>query len=66
MFRSDSVLFEFLEQYLQRLEGPLAVQVWGRFLQLSKEIAGSAREFKPQYFPVLRQVANALTNFDRI
>ncbi|KAF9067320.1 Dopey, N-terminal-domain-containing protein [Rhodocollybia butyracea] len=51
---TDMVLFNFLEQYLQRLEGPLALQVWGRFLQLAKEIAGSTREFKPQTFSTLR------------
>ncbi|KAJ4470942.1 Dopey, N-terminal-domain-containing protein [Lentinula aciculospora] len=51
---TDAVLFKYLEQYLQRLEGPLAIQVWGRFLQLAKEIAGSTRDFKPQTFPTLR------------
>jgi hypothetical protein len=51
------VLFQFLEQYLQRLEGPLALQVWGRFLQLVKDIFGSStREFKPQTYPTLRLV----------
>ncbi|KAJ7742186.1 Dopey, N-terminal-domain-containing protein [Mycena olivaceomarginata] len=52
---TDAVLFQFLEQYLQRLEGPLALQVWGRFLQLVKDIFGSStREFKPQTYPTLR------------
>ncbi|KAJ3774387.1 Dopey, N-terminal-domain-containing protein [Lentinula raphanica] len=51
---TDAVLFKYLEQYLHRLEGPLAIQVWGRFLQLAKEIAGSTRDFKPQTFPTLR------------
>ncbi|KAF5380337.1 hypothetical protein D9757_007927 [Collybiopsis confluens] len=51
---TDAVLFKYLEQYLRRLEGPLAVQVWGRFLQLAKEIAGNTRDFKPQTFPTLR------------
>ncbi|KAL0565856.1 hypothetical protein V5O48_016166, partial [Marasmius crinis-equi] len=53
---SDQVLFKFLEQYLRRLEGPLAIQVWGRFHQLAKEIAGSTRELKPLTFPALRCV----------
>ncbi|KAJ7116821.1 Dopey, N-terminal-domain-containing protein [Mycena crocata] len=51
---TDAVLFKFLEQYLQRLEGPLALQVWGRFLQLVKDIFGSTREFKAQTYPALR------------
>ncbi|KAJ6623058.1 Dopey, N-terminal-domain-containing protein [Mycena sp. CBHHK59/15] len=51
---TDAVLFKFLEQYLRRLEGPLALQVWGRFLQLVKDISGSTRDFKPQTYPALR------------
>ncbi|KAJ7103154.1 Dopey, N-terminal-domain-containing protein, partial [Mycena belliarum] len=51
---TDPVLFKFLEQYLLRLEGPLALQVWGRFLQLVKDILPSTREFKPQTYPALR------------
>jgi hypothetical protein len=50
---TEIVLFKFLEQYLRRLEGPLAVQVWGRFLQLVKDVSGSARDFKAQNFPAL-------------
>ncbi|KAJ6523556.1 Dopey, N-terminal-domain-containing protein [Mycena capillaripes] len=51
---TDAVLFNFLEQYLRRLEGPLALQVWGRFLQLIKDIFGNTREFKAQTYPTLR------------
>ncbi|KAF8215761.1 Dopey, N-terminal-domain-containing protein [Mycena galopus ATCC 62051] len=51
---TDAVLFKFLEQYLRRLEGPIALQVWGRFLQLVKDIFGSTREFKAQTYPTLR------------
>ncbi|KAF8899262.1 Dopey, N-terminal-domain-containing protein [Infundibulicybe gibba] len=50
---TDLVLFQFLEQYLTRLEGPLAFQVWPRFLHLVKEIIGP-KEFKQQNFPMLR------------
>ncbi|KAJ8084790.1 hypothetical protein PM082_003567 [Marasmius tenuissimus] len=53
---SDQVLFKFLEQYLRRLEGPLAIQVWGRFHQLAKDVAGSTKELKPLTFPALRCV----------
>lgn len=59
-FRTDTVLFRFLEQYLTRLEGPLAVQVWPRFLQLVKEITSGTKEFKPQHFPALRCVNVAI------
>lgn len=51
--RSDIMLFNFLEQYLQRLEGPLALQVWGRFMQLTKDLA-SSRDFKIQIFLALK------------
>ncbi|TFY67972.1 hypothetical protein EVG20_g3733 [Dentipellis fragilis] len=51
---SDAVLFNFLEQYLQQLEGPLALQVWGRFLQLAKEVVSTTKDYKAQVFPVLR------------
>jgi hypothetical protein len=52
--RSDTVLFQFLEQYLVCLEGPLVVQIWARYLQLAKEVIGNARDFKLQTFPTLR------------
>ena len=48
------MLFEFLEQYLGRLEGPLAVQVWGRCLQFFKDLLATFREFKLQVFHGLR------------
>ncbi|KAL1738627.1 hypothetical protein HDZ31DRAFT_78212, partial [Schizophyllum fasciatum] len=51
---TDAVLFKFLEQYLQRLEGPLVLQVWGRYVQLVRDITGSSKEFKPQHYPGLR------------
>lgn len=50
------MIFEFLEQYLQRLEGPVAIQVWGRFFQLAKEIISGTRDSKSQIFPALRSV----------
>ncbi|KAJ7204429.1 Dopey, N-terminal-domain-containing protein [Mycena pura] len=51
---TDVVLFKFLEQYLQRLEGPLALQVWGRYLQLLKDLFGTTREFRAQSYLALR------------
>ncbi|KAG2138725.1 Dopey, N-terminal-domain-containing protein [Suillus bovinus] len=50
---SDIVLFNFLERYFQRLEGPLALQVWSRFMQLAKDLA-SSRDFKVQVFLALK------------
>lgn len=43
---------------MKQLEGPLVIQVWGRFLQLAKDILGNSRDFKAQVFPVLRFVRN--------
>lgn len=48
------MLFKFLEQYLSRLEGPLALQVWGRFMQLAKDVASNIREFRAQVYLTLR------------
>lgn len=50
---TDAVLFKFMEQYFQRLEGPLAIQVWSRFLSLVKDLV-TTKEFKSQNFPALR------------
>ena len=52
--RSDLVLYDFLEQYLRRLEGPLVVQVWPRFTQLAKDLLASLREFKVQAFSAFK------------
>lgn len=52
--RTDAVLFKFMEQYFQRLEGPLAIQVWGRFISLVKDLVTNPKEFKTQNFPALR------------
>ncbi|KAF9524082.1 Dopey, N-terminal-domain-containing protein [Crepidotus variabilis] len=51
---TDATLFKFLEQYMRRLEGPLALQVWPRFIQLVKDIITGSREFKPHCFSALR------------
>ena len=54
----DITLFDFLEQYLHRLEGPLAVQVWARYVQLSKDFAGASKDFKLQIFGSLRYISH--------
>ncbi|TCD67610.1 hypothetical protein EIP91_012242 [Steccherinum ochraceum] len=51
---TETSLFEFLELYTRRLEGPLAIQVWTRFSQLVKDVASNLREFKTIAFSALR------------
>ncbi|KAF9566957.1 hypothetical protein CPC08DRAFT_758587 [Agrocybe pediades] len=51
---TDTILFKFLEQYLSRLEGPIAIQVWSRYIALVKEILNASRDFKPYNFSALR------------
>ncbi|KAI0375501.1 hypothetical protein BV20DRAFT_986250 [Pilatotrama ljubarskyi] len=50
----DMTFFDFLEQYMKRLEGPLALQVWNRFLQLVKDLLATLRDFRPQAFAALK------------
>jgi hypothetical protein len=64
--RTDIVLFRFLEQYLRRLEGPLALQVWGRFIQLAKDVIGNARDLKMQTFPTLRSELHQLVTHSEV
>lgn len=45
-----------MEDYLGRLEGPIATQVWNRFVSLAKDVASSVYTFKMQIFPTLRFV----------
>ncbi|KAH8998778.1 Dopey, N-terminal-domain-containing protein [Lactarius hatsudake] len=54
---SDGLLFHFLEHYLNQLEGPLAVQVWHRFLQLAKDIISNIKDFRAQVFSALRCIS---------
>ncbi|KAI0964349.1 hypothetical protein AcW1_001188 [Taiwanofungus camphoratus] len=51
---TELMLFDFLEKYSKQLENPLALQVWGRFMQLTKDLVASLREFKVQAFSTLR------------
>jgi protein dopey len=53
-FSTDGVIFSFLEEYLSRLEGPLAVQVWGRCIALAKDVTGNVHGYKLQLYPTLR------------
>jgi hypothetical protein len=54
--RSEGILFSFLEQYLKRLEGPVAVQVWPRIMQLAKDVSVTSRDAKLQAYAMLRYV----------
>lgn len=56
VIRSDAVLFKFLEVYLSQLEGPVANQVWNRFVQLVKEVATGLKDLKLQGYYTLRFV----------
>ena len=53
--RTDANCFAFLEHYFSRLEGPIAVQVWHRFMPLVKEVLGNLHGYKPQIYPLTRQ-----------
>ena len=50
------VLFRFLEMYLSQLEGPVANQVWNRFMQLVKEVVSGLKDLKLQGYYTLRFV----------
>ena len=52
--RTDAVLFRFLERYLGQLEGPVANQVWNRFMQLVKEVVTGLKDLKLQGYYTLR------------
>ncbi|GJJ13160.1 hypothetical protein Clacol_007411 [Clathrus columnatus] len=47
----------FLEEYFSKLEGPVAIQVWGRFTSLTREILNNVQAYKLQLFPVLKCMA---------
>lgn len=50
----DTTIFSFLEEYIGRLEGPIAVQVWSRYVALTKEISSNVYLYKRQVYPALR------------
>lgn len=54
IIRTDAVLFRFLEMYLSQLEGPVANQVWNRFIQLVKEVVTGLKDLKLQGYYTLR------------
>jgi hypothetical protein len=48
---------------VSQLEGPVAMQVWGRFMQLAKDISGSLKDLKVQAFYMLRLVCISVQAF---
>jgi len=51
---SEAVLFQFLETYLARLDGPIAVQVWPVVIVLVKDLLNTATSNRSTIFPCLR------------
>ncbi|GAA5992102.1 hypothetical protein JCM5350_006348 [Sporobolomyces pararoseus] len=51
---SNEDAFAFLETYLDRLEGSLAVQVWTPFLAFVREVLSNTSTNRPLVFPTLR------------
>ncbi|KAL1409508.1 hypothetical protein Q8F55_003491 [Vanrija albida] len=53
---SSPALLAFLEAYISRLEGPIAIQVWNTLFSYSREVLSqsSSPSAKAQLFPVLR------------
>jgi hypothetical protein len=56
MTRTDTILFRFLERYIGQLEGPVANQIWNRFMQLVKEVVTGLKDLKLQGYYTLRCV----------
>ncbi|GAA5963888.1 hypothetical protein JCM21900_003967 [Sporobolomyces salmonicolor] len=50
----DDVAFAFLEAYIDRIEGPMAVQVWSTALTFVREVLGNLSANRPLIFPSLR------------
>lgn len=50
----ELVRFEFLEAYVSRLDGPVAVQIWPSFLTFVKDFIHSPAPHKYRLFPSLR------------
>ncbi|KAI5481667.1 cellular morphogenesis-related protein [Pseudohyphozyma bogoriensis] len=51
---TDDMSFAFFEAYLNRVEGPIAVQVWATCLQFIRDFLGNMSTSKPYIFPCLR------------
>jgi hypothetical protein len=52
--RTEGMLFSFLEAYLQRLEGPISVQVWSPALSFVRDFLANPSAHRQHVFPSLR------------
>ena len=52
--RSEEMLFSFLEAYLDRMEGAIAVQVWSTLLTFVREFLSNISTSRPYIFSCLR------------
>ncbi|PLW27497.1 hypothetical protein PCASD_17664 [Puccinia coronata f. sp. avenae] len=53
-FLSENVLFSFLESYISRLEGPIAVQMWNSSWNFARDVLTNSAVNKNQLFPTLK------------
>ncbi|GAA6042706.1 hypothetical protein JCM8097_003757 [Rhodosporidiobolus ruineniae] len=51
---SDAVIFTFLEAYIERLDGAMAVQVWAATLTFARDVLGTNALHRSLIFPTLR------------
>jgi hypothetical protein len=54
--RSENVLFSFLESYISRLEGPIAVQMWNSSWSFARDVLANSTVNKNQLFPTLKYI----------
>ncbi|KAK0550035.1 hypothetical protein OC845_002839 [Tilletia horrida] len=57
---SEAVLFQFLDTYLGRLDGPVAVQVWPVVIVLVKDLLTSASSNRSAMFPCLTAIGEKM------
>lgn len=50
----ETIRFAFLEAYIEKQEGPVAVQIWTSFLNFAKEFINTPAPHKYRLFPTLR------------
>lgn len=67
-FRADDVFFAFLEAYLDRMEGAIAVQVWSVCLSFVRDFLSNISSGRPYIFSCLRLVSSSLAeiNADKV
>ncbi|WAQ81113.1 hypothetical protein PtA15_1A451 [Puccinia triticina] len=53
-FLSENIMFSFLESYISRLEGPIAVQMWNSSWSFARDVLANSTVNKNQLFPTLK------------